>query len=299
MSHHHAHSGSCSHHHPAPKSFHGAFVYGIALNCLFIAAELIAGFHASSLSLIADAVHNLSDVMGLGLAWLGYSMAKRSATARYTMGYGRMSIYATVLNGAMLLLSAGWIMHEAWERYNAPQTPMVGIVAIVAVIGIVINFGTGLLLMRGQHDINIKGAMLHMFADAGISAGVAISALVIGATGWLWIDPLTSLAVAILILWTTWPLFLEGLRLAMDGIPAAIDPDSVRTFLTAQPGVTDVQELRIWALSTTKTTLSAHIITAPGTDAAALIARLHSGLQGKFGLTGVTLQLEDSHNACL
>lgn len=170
MSHHHSHShsGACGHHHPAPKSFHAAFAFGIILNAVFIIAELSAGWYADSLALIADAVHNFGDVMGLLVAWFGYYLAQKPPSGRFTAGFGRMSIFTTILNGIFLVISAIWIIVESLERINAPSQPIVGIVIIVASIGFFINIGTAFLLLRGQDDINIRGAMLHMVGDAGI-----------------------------------------------------------------------------------------------------------------------------------
>lgn len=295
----HSHGPSCSHHH-APTSFHGAFALGIGLNSLFIIAELAAGYYADSLALIADAAHNLGDVLGLLVAWLGYYLAQKKPTLRFTAGLGRMSIYTTILNGLFLMAAAGWIIIESIERLNAPTTPMTSTVVVVALIGVVINLGTAFLFMRGQHDINIRGAMLHMLGDAGISVAVALSAVVIHYTGWLLIDPILSLLVAVAILWSCWPLLREGAILAMDGHPSNLKTKEIEQFISEFPDVQAVHDLRIWALSTTKIALSAHIEVAPQAEdpRLTLLPTLHQSLRDKFGLASVTLQIEAEGMPC-
>lgn len=300
MSHHHSHSSNssgCGHSH-APTSFHTAFAVGVALNSIFVIVELIAGHMANSLALIADAVHNLGDVMGLIVAWIGYYFADRAPSQRFTFGFGRVSIFATVFNGAFLVLSSFWIILEAIERWSAPQHPVTSIVMVVAFIGILINAGTAVALMRGQHDINIKGAFLHMIGDAAVSAAVIIAAIVIYYTNWNILDPILSVLVAILVLWSGWPLLLEGGRLAIDAIPNSLDKKAIETFMTQFPGVKGVHDLRIWATSTTKTALSAHILIIPEQDREALLHTLRHALQHEFPLNSVTLQIEQDHGPC-
>jgi len=293
---------SCSHHghhHPVPTSFHGAFALGILLNAGFVAAEMSAGFWAHSLALIADAVHNLGDVLGLAAAWLGYHFSNRRPSAQFTAGLGRMSIYTTILNGLLLVVSSFWIIVESVQRLQQPLEPATGVVIGVAVLGIVINLGTAWGLSRGQHDINIKGAMLHMLGDAAISVAVAVAAALIAVTGWLWLDPAVSIAVALLILWTSWPLLREGLSLAMDGVPQSIKTEAVRSFIEQQPQIKAVHDLRIWALSTTKTALSAHIVLAEDAQSSTVLGRLHHDLQHEFDLASITLQLEQAPFTCI
>ena len=292
------HSHSCSHH-PAPTSFHKAFGIGITLNSLFVAIEIAAGLYTGSLALVADALHNLGDVLGLVLAWIGYYFAHKPPSGRFTFGFGRLSIFATVFNGALLVGSAIWIVIEAIERWNAPAVEATGVVMITAAIGIVINMGTALALMRGQHDINIKGAFLHMLGDAGVSAAVILAALVIHYTGIGMIDPALAVLVAIFILWTSWPLMVEGLRMAIDGVPSHIDHEKITAFLLQQPYISEVNDLRIWATSTTKTALSAHIVVKDDKPNDEMLKELHHLLQHEFGLASVTLQLESSHVACI
>ena len=290
---------TCSHHHPAPKNFNAAFLIGIVLNTVFILTETGAGLWGHSLALLADAAHNLGDVLGLVVAWLGYHFAQKAPSARYTAGFGRLSIYTTIANGVFLIVSSAWIIIESVRRFQAPQTPAVGLVIGVALLGIVINLGTAWALLRGQHDINIKGAFLHMLGDAGISAAVAVSALIIGLTGWLVIDPLLGLGVAALVLWSSWPLLREGLHLAMDGVPSAIKIDEMTAFIQDQPAIESVHDLRVWALSTTKTALAAHIKLIPDTDSQSALAALDHDLRHRFGLSHVTLQLEAPGFSCM
>jgi cobalt-zinc-cadmium efflux system protein len=292
-------SHSCSHHHHAPKSFHKAFGIGIVLNTLIVLLEGGAGMFANSLSLLADAVHNLGDVLGLVLAWLGYLLAQAKPSERFTFGLGRFSIFATVLNGVLLIGSSGWIIIEAVQRWQNPALPATGIVAVVALLGIVINSATAWALQRGQDDINIKGAFIHMLGDAAISGAVVISALVMRFFGWAWLDPLLSMVLAVIILWTSWPLLREGLRLSMDAVPESINPLKINEFILAQPSVAAVNDLRIWAISTTKTALSAHVTVIEGQKPQEILRNLQHNLKHEFGLDTVTLQLESDHSVCI
>lgn len=289
---------SCGHHHPAPQSFHKAFAFGILLNSLFIVTELFAGWRADSLALIADAVHNLGDVMGLIVAWFGYYLSQKRPSDRFTAGFGRMSIFTTILNGVFLVVSAIWIIIESVARINTPGEPVLGIVIVVALIGFFINIGTAFLLLRGQDDINIKGAMLHMMGDAGISLAVVFSAIVLHYTGWVWIDPALSLLVAAAILWSCWPLIYEGALLAMDAVPSSMQASEIEKFIVQHPGVRDIHDLRIWALSTTRTALSAHLEIDGTVNQTELLTVLHNNLTQKFRLDSVTLQIETDTMSC-
>lgn len=294
----HTHTGSCSHH-PTPKSFHKAFAIGILLNSIFIAVELFSGWWADSLALIADAVHNLGDVMGLLVAWFGYYLAQKPPSNRFTAGFGRMSIFTTILNGIFLVVSAIWIILESIERFNTTSEPVLAVVIVVASIGFFINIGTAFLLLHGQDDINIKGAMLHMMGDAGISLAVVISAIVLHFTGWVWIDPALSLLVAAAILWSCWPLIYEGALLAMDATPSSVKTKDIEKFILQHPHVSGVHDLRIWALSTTRTALSAHVtISQDVTDQAEILSALYGNLQNKFRIDSVTLQIETNKMNC-
>jgi cobalt-zinc-cadmium efflux system protein len=292
-------SHSCSHHHHVPTSFHKAFGIGIALNILIVLLEAVGGLYAGSLSLLADAVHNLGDVLGLVLAWLGYHLAQAKPSARFTFGLGRFSIFATVMNGLLLIGSSLWIIIEALQRWQHPHLPETGIVVVVALVGIIVNIGTALALQRGQADINIKGAFIHMLGDAGISASVVVSALVMHFFGVAWLDPALSVILALFILWTSWPILFEGLRLSMDGVPNTINSQLIQEFILSEPPVTAVNDLRIWAISTTKTALSAHVTIPPDQPAMAVLRHLQQRLKHEFPLEAVTLQLESDHSVCI
>ena len=292
----------CAHHampSSASGSFHKAFGISIALNALFVMVEAFIGLHTLSLALVADALHNLGDVLGLILAWIGYYFAQRAPSERFTFGLGRLSIFATVLNGAFLVISAIFIVYEAISRWGAPPPEATNLIMLTAFIGILINAGTALALMRGKHDINIKGAYLHMLADAGVSAAVIVAALLIGLTGWGWIDLALAVMVAILILWSSWPLMVEGLKLAIDGVPSHVNHKDIKDFILSQSAVIEVNDLRIWALSTTKTALTAHVVVTADLATPDLLKTLHHALQHQFNLASVTLQIEDTHHRCV
>src|SRR4051812_14663883 len=225
-SHAHDHAGhSHAGHSHAPASFDRAFAIGVALNVAFVVAEIVFGLRTNSLALISDAGHNLGDVLGLVLAWAGTVLARRGPTPRRTYGLRRFSILAAIANAGLLLVAVGAIIVEAVDRLRHPAPIAGGIVSAVAAIGIVINLGTALGFMRGRdHDLNIRGAFLHMLGDAGASAGVVVAGLLIRATGQLWIDPLVSLLLAALITWSTWGLAKDSVNLALDAVPAGIDP---------------------------------------------------------------------------
>jgi cobalt-zinc-cadmium efflux system protein len=286
----------CSH--PHTPVLNKAFFIGIVLNLGFVAVELFAGYYAHSLALIADAVHNLGDAFGLVVSWLGYTFSFQKPNRHFTYGMGRASIFATVLNGLLLCGSTFWILKEALERLNDPTAPLSWVVGIIAAIGIVINTTTALVLLRGRDDINVKSAVVHMFADAAVSAGVVVSAVLIATTGALWIDPLLSALIAVIIFVSGWPLLVEGLRLSLDAVPKRLDADGVRAYLNHHPDLQGVFDLHIWALSTTKAALSAHLTLTAVKDREAVQEKIHRELKQKFGITHVTLQVEHSHAGC-
>ena len=239
MNQHHHHHGHGHHHHgaddPAPTSHRTAFAIGTVLNLAFALAELGVGFFANSLALISDALHNFSDVVGLLLAWGAAWLATWRPTASHTYGYRRVSILAALGNAALLFAAIGAILAEAVRRLFAPEPVAAGPMLWVAALGIVINSATALMFMRGRHrDLNVRGAFLHMAGDAAVSLGVVAAALLIGWTGWLWLDPAVSLAVAAVILVTTWGLTRDALNLAVDAVPAGIDRHAVEDFLAAR-----------------------------------------------------------------
>src|SRR3954464_5078580 len=268
-SHSHAHDHSHGHagHSHAPDNFGWAFAIGAGLNTAFVIAELIFGYAANSLALISDAVHNLSDVIALLLAWAAAWLAQKQPTQRHTYGYRRASILAALFNAGLLLVAVGGIIVEAINRLQEPAPVAGWTVVMVAAIGIAINGGTALLFMRGRHgDLNIRGAYLHMVADAGVSFGVVIAALVIMLTGWLWVDPIISLVIAAVVFWSGWGLARDSVNLTLDGVPRSIELDRVADYLGELQGVTEVHDLHVWAMSTNETALTAHLVRPGGTD---------------------------------
>ncbi len=257
----HAHAHAHNGHGHAPASFGKAFAIGIALNATYVAAQVFYGLAAHSVALLADAVHNLGDVLGLLIAWGAIRLATRLPTQTRTYGWGRGTILASLSNAVVLLLGSGAIAIEAVQRFDHPHPVAAGIVMWVAAAGIVINGVTALMFMRGREDdLNIKGAFLHMAADAAVSAGVLIAALAIRFTGWQWLDPLTSLAIVAVIVIGTWSLLRDSVNLALDAVPGGIELAEVERTLLALPGVIEVHDLHVWALSTTETALTAHLI---------------------------------------
>ena len=282
LGHHHAHDG--------PRDYSRAFVIGIVLNSAFVVVEALFGWRAGSLALLADAGHNLSDVAGLLIGWAGTMVATMRPTARRTYGWKRGSILAAFANAVLLLVAMGSL---AWEAIGRLHTPVVAdgyTVMVVAGIGILVNGGTALLFLRGGHDLNVRGAFLHMAADALVSAGVVISGALGVAYGWTWLDPVTSLVVTVLIVFATWSLFRQSFHLLVDGVPEGIDLHAVRRQLEALPGVERVHDLHVWAMGTTETALTAHLVMPDATaDDAFLEAATHD-LEHRFGIGHVTLQ---------
>jgi cobalt-zinc-cadmium efflux system protein len=289
----HRHAHSHAGHAHAPNDFGTAFLVGIGLNSAFVIIEFICGVASNSLALIADAGHNLSDVLGLILAWIGSVLARRTPSARFTYGLKGAPILAALFNAVLLLVGVGAIAWEAVGRLFAP-TPVEGIgVMIVAGIGVVINGLTAWLFMSGRKsDLNIRGAFLHMVADAAVSLGVVGAALIIILTGWLWLDPAISLAIVAVIVWGTWGLLRESLALSLAAVPAGIAPEQVRSYLAGLPGVTGVHDLHIWAMSTTETALTAHLVMPGGHPGDAMLAGVVHDLEHRFGIVHPTLQIE-------
>jgi cobalt-zinc-cadmium efflux system protein len=296
--HDHGHShghGHGHHHHHVPASGHGrAFALAIGVNSLFVAIEFAYGFIANSTALMADAGHNLSDVLGLVLAWSAAVLAKRAPSARYTYGLRSSSILAALGNAILLLLACGAIAWEALHRFTAPA-PVEGItVSVVAAIGVAINGFSAWLFMAGSKgDLNIRGAYLHMAADAAISLGVVVSGLVIMGTGWTWLDPAVSLAIVLLIVFGTWSMLRESLRLVMAAVPDSVDAAAVGRFLAHQPGVSGVHDLHIWAMSTTETALTAHLVMPGGYPGDSAIDEIVTRLHHDFSIGHCTLQVEE------
>jgi cobalt-zinc-cadmium efflux system protein len=292
MSHAHDHSHDHGHSH-APKNFGVAFAAATALNLVLVIAQVIYGLGANSLALLADAGHNLGDVLGLVLAWAAYAMAKRQPTARFTYGYRSASILSALVNAVTLLVATGGIAWEAIRRIGSPGEVEGWTVIILAAVGIAVNGASALLLMSGHKgDLNIRGAVLHLAADAGVSVGVVVAGAVILITGWGLIDPIASLFISIVILWGSWGLLRESFRLSMDAVPSGIDPQDVRGFLDALTGVTSTHDLHIWAMSTTETALTCHLVMPAGHPGDAFLARACHELEHRFGINHATFQIE-------
>jgi cobalt-zinc-cadmium efflux system protein len=283
-----------------PTELGTAFAIGVTLNTLFVAVEVGAGLWAGSMALLADAGHNLSDVLALLMAWGATILAKRAPTSRRTYGLRKGTVLASLGNAVFLLLAIGAIVSESVQRLAHPSPIATGTVMITAAIGIGINTLTALLFMRGgKEDLNARGAFLHMASDAVISAVVVVGAFVIALTGLQWIDPALSLGIAVVIVVGTWGLLRDSVNLALDGAPREIDVAEVRAWLAAQPGVEEIHDLHIWALSTTETALTAHVIRPANDDADQFLHTTCEALSERFNIGHSTLQVEtDSENAC-
>jgi cobalt-zinc-cadmium efflux system protein len=281
-----------------PDRFDAAFAIGASLNTAFVVVELAFGYAANSLALISDAVHNFSDVIALLLAWGGVWLAGKRPTERHTYGYRRASILAALFNAGLLLIAVGGIAVEAVNRLREPA-PVAGATVIwVAALGILINGGTALMFARGRHgDLNIRGAYLHMAADAGVSLGVVVAAALIMMTGWLWLDPAISLCIAAVVLFSGWELARDSLNLAMDAVPRGVDLPQVRDYLAALDGVVEVHDLHIWAMSTNETALTVHLV-RPGGHDDAFLHLVCEGLSHRFKIHHATLQVEINGDAC-
>jgi len=281
------------HHGHGPPNYNRAFIIGITLNIGFVIVEGLFSFLNNSLALLADAGHNLSDVLGLLLAFGASWLTRRRPTKRYTYGLRRSSILAGLLNASFLLVAMSAIAIEAIRRFSHP-TPVSGKTVIgIALVGILINGVTAVMFMSGkERDLNIQAAFLHMTADALVSAGVALAGIAIVTTGWLWFDPVVSLIIVAVIVVGTWNLLRESVNLALDAVPEGIDPLAVRTYLSELPRVVEVHDLHIWAISTTETALTAHLVMLTGNPGDAFLSRIAMELHDKFGIEHTTIQVE-------
>jgi cobalt-zinc-cadmium efflux system protein len=286
-------------HDHGPSNYGRAFAIGIALNVAFIITELIYGRLAHSLALVADAGHNLSDVLSLGLAWGASVLARRQPSPRRTYGLRRTSILAAVINAVILLIAIGGIAWEAIQRFAEPAPVAGQTVIVVATIGIAVNGATAFLFMAGRkHDLNIRGAFLHMVADAGVSLGVVLAGLAMLATGWTWLDPAMSLLIAAAILAGTWGLLRDSVNLALDAVPQEIDVTEIEAYLARLPGVAGIHDLHIWGMSTTETALTCHLVVPAGEARDALLTRVTRELHDRFGIEHATLQVETGDATC-
>ncbi|MDB5418492.1 MAG: cation efflux family protein [Phenylobacterium sp.] len=269
-----------------------AFAIGIALNSLFVVAEVAAGLWSSSLALLADAGHNLSDVLALLLGWGAVALAKRAPVGRRTYGLRKATILASLANAVMLLVAVGVIASESVRRLAEPAAISTGVVMLTAGLGVIINTATALLFFRGRDELNVRGAFMHMAGDAAVSLAVVLGAGVIAATGLLWVDPALSLLIAAVIVAGTWSLLRDSADLALDAAPRGIDVAQVNAWLRARPGVDEVHDLHIWALSTTETALTAHLIRPVNGDCDAFLHETCEGLIHRFNIGHATLQVE-------
>ncbi len=277
----------------APTTMGRAFAVGIALNAAFVIAEATAGVWINSLALVADAGHNLSDVLSLGLAWGATVLAQRHPSPRRTYGFRRTTILASLINAVLLLIAIGAIAWEAVRRFGFPSDVNGTAMSLVAAVGILVNGSTALLFASGQrNDLNVKGAFLHMAGDTAVSVGVLVSGLVIAATGLAWIDPAMSLLIAVLIAAGTWSLLRDSANLAMDAVPGEIDPGAVSQYLQTLPGVSTIHDLHIWAMSTTETALTVHLVMPGAAVDDGFLARVSDGLEQSFGIRHATVQVE-------
>lgn len=306
MSHHHhhghGHGHGHGHHHPAPGDYGRAFVIAIVLNSGFLAIEFVYGFIANSTALMADAGHNLSDVLGLVLAWGASLLAKSAPTRRFTYGLRSSSILAALGNALLLMVASGAIALEAVQRLLHPAVVEGGTVSVVAAIGVAINGFSAWLFMAGsKDDINIRGAYQHMAADAALSLGVVVSGLIVMYTGWTWLDPAVSLLLVVTIVVGTWSLLKESLQMVLGGVPASVDQAGVHAYLASQPGVSEVHDVHIWAMSTTETALTAHLVMPGGYPGDATLDGIVGQLREDFSIHHSTLQVEQGttrHAGC-
>lgn len=280
-------------HHHAPPDYNRAFAVGVALNLIFVLVEVAYGIAADSLALITDAGHNLSDVLGLLLAWGASYLATRQPSVRRTYGYSRATILASMFSGLLLLAAVAVISWEAVNRFTAPAEPAGRTIMVVAGIGVVINSLTAWFFISGKDDdLNIRGAYLHMAADALVSLGVVVSGFIIWRFGLNWFDPLSSLVIAAVIFWSTWGLLRDSLHLSIDGVPKALDPGEIRKWLCSQPGVEGMHDLHIWPISTTDTALTAHLLMPLPPQDDSFLHDLAHRLHDKFGISHATFQIE-------
>jgi cobalt-zinc-cadmium efflux system protein len=305
------HAHHHDHDHPGPGHGHGhghdptdfqrAFALGIALNAGFVAIEAWYGWRINSLALLADAAHNLSDVAGLLLAWMAALAARLRPDARHTYGWQRASILAAFGNAVLLLVAMGSLGWEALQRLDSPEPTQGWTIIAVAAIGIGVNTATALLFLRGREaDLNLRGAFLHMAADALVSLGVVLGGALYLWQGWAWLDPVISLAIAVVIVAGTWGLLRQSLHLLFDGVPDGIDLPAVQAWLAARPGVARVDDLHVWGMSTTRVALTAHLVMPEGHPGDDFLRETAAGLQQRFGIAHVTLQTmrEPSGQSC-
>jgi cobalt-zinc-cadmium efflux system protein len=298
--------GQDNHHHPhrvhehARTNYGQAFAIGIAVNLIYLGGEAVAGIVSGSLALLADAVHNLGDVLALSLSWGAAAVSRRRPSARFTYGLRSSSILVALANAIILLVVIGGIAWEAIRRMSDPAPVASGIVIVVAAVGILVNGGTALLFASGVHDLNLRSAFVHLAADAAVTAGVVAAGIAIWLTHWLWLDPVVSLAVSAVIVFGTWGLLKSAVGLALDAVPEGVDAAAVRSHLLTVPGVTALHDLHIWGMSTTETALTCHLVMPGGHPGDAALAGLAEQLHQRFGIQHTTIQIElaDTGEVC-
>ncbi len=289
-----------THQHPTPKNYNLAFGIGVALNIIFVVVEATFGFLSNSLALIADAGHNLSDVLALLLSWGATYLAQRKPTNTKTYGLRRGTILAAFISSLILLMTMSIVAWEALGRFTSPTEVNSMTIIIVAAVGVVINTATALLFLSSQHDdLNIKAAFIHMAADAGVSLGVVLAGIAIMSTSLLWIDPAISLLIVVVIVISTWSVFRDSFNLAMDGVPKGIDVEEVRNFILQQDGVIEIHDLHIWAMSTTQVALTTHLVRNTTDIDDQFLHHLSKELQKRFRIIHPTIQIESGENAHL
>ena len=301
MNHDH-HAYAHGHHHHGMADYGRAFAIGIALNLVYVVAEAGYGLAAGSLALLADAGHNLGDVLGLGLSWGAMMLGRRGPSGRFTYGLRSSSILAALANALILLIVTGGIAWEAIRRLAYPMMVTGDTVAVVAAVGIAVNGITALLFASGRSDdLNLRSAFLHMAADALVTAGVVVAGILIALTGLLWLDPAVSLIVSAVIVYGTWGLMKQALGLALNAVPQDVDATAVRAHLLALPGVTAIHDLHIWGMSTTETALTCHLVVPQGHPGDAALSQIAHDLEHRFRIHHTTLQVElgDSAEACV
>jgi len=297
------------HDHAHHFHYNRAFRWGVSLNVFYVIVEAAFGFQIGSLALLSDAGHNLGDVLGLLLAWSGHALSQIPPSSRRTYGYQSATILAALFNALILLMATGGIVWEAIGRFQEPSVPDSLTVIVVASIGVVVNLATTLLFVQKDdhdHDLNIRGAFLHMAADTGVSLGVVIGGIVIYYTGWTQVDPILSLLIAALILWGTWGLLIDSLNMAMQAVPRSIDLNAVADALRSDSGVTEVHDLHVWAMSTTNIALTAHVIRPDSEDDASYLKEMSRVLHNEFNIRHTTIQIDRdagavgcrAHSAC-
>lgn len=281
-----------------PPDLDRAFAVGIGLNVVFVVVEAVFGSLAHSTALLADAAHNLGDVLGLAMAWGATALARRAPSNIHTYGLRRSTVLAALANAVLLLAAVGAVSWEAIGRFRAPVEPHGVTMMWVAAVGVAVNGISAMFFFRhGRSDVNVRGAFLHLAADAAVSVGVVVAGAVVWKSGWTWIDPLTSLVISVVVLFGTWSLLRDALHLALDGVPRNIELEAVRAYLAALPNVREVHDLHVWAMSTTEVALTAHLVMPWGDGPPEFLAGLEHELDHRFGISHATVQIEPASSA--